>query len=58
MIEVAEEFSAKRTTETDQDITKTFFESIEVTCGQVDKIEEASRGQSESEVGKINLREE
>ena len=52
LIEVAEELSAKRTTETDPDVTKTFFESIEVTCDQVDKIEEASRGQSESEVWK------
>ena len=37
-------------TETDADVTKTFLESVAVTHDQISKIEEASRGQSESEV--------
>ena len=49
LIEVAEKVAAERKTETDADVTKMFFESLEVTHDQINKIEEASRGQSESE---------
>ena len=49
LIEVAEKVAAERKTETDADVTKKFFESAEVSHDQINKIEEASRGQSASE---------
>ena len=49
LIEVAEQVAARRKTETDADVTKMFFESVEATHDQINNIEEASRGQSVSE---------
>ena len=50
IIEVAENVATKQKTETYADVTKTFLNQVAVTHEQISKIEEASRGQPESEV--------
>ena len=48
IIEVAENVATKQ--KTDADVTKTFLNQVAVTHEQISKIEEASRGQPDSEV--------